>query len=73
MEEVLEFGAIVGYLGPLKAYEKTLSPQGKPSSIVLRDEIGNIIFLAYIFFPWCTNPLEVELSACFEGLDLALT
>jgi hypothetical protein len=39
MEEVLEFGAIVGYLGPWKAYGKTLSPQGKPSGIVLRDEI----------------------------------
>lgn len=39
---------------------------------VLRDRLGTIIFSACGFIERCCNPLEAELLACKEGINLAL-
>lgn len=40
--------------------------------MVLRDAEGNIVFSACRFLPRCVDAAEAELSACREGLELAL-
>jgi ribonuclease HI len=42
------------------------------SGMVLRDEVGHIIFSACHFLPSCVEAMEAELSACLEGLHLAI-
>ena len=40
--------------------------------MVLRDAAGSPIFTSCRFLEDCSSPLEAELRACIEGLDLAL-
>jgi hypothetical protein len=40
--------------------------------MVLRDEVGTVIFSACRFLPSCAEAFEAELLACSEGLSLAL-
>jgi hypothetical protein len=42
------------------------------TGMILRNETGQIVFLACRFMHSCTEALEAELLACLEGLDLAL-
>jgi hypothetical protein len=40
--------------------------------MILRDDTGVIIFSACKWISPCIDPLEAELQACLDGLDLAL-
>jgi ribonuclease HI len=40
--------------------------------VVLRDSVGTVIFSACGFLERCSSPLESELLACKEGINLAL-
>jgi ribonuclease HI len=40
--------------------------------MVMRDDQGNTIFTACRFLEQCDSPLEAEVRACIEGLELAL-
>jgi ribonuclease HI len=42
------------------------------AGMVLRDTVGTTIFTACRFMDDCDGPLEAEIRACVEGLDLAI-
>jgi hypothetical protein len=41
------------------------------AGMVLRDEEGAVIFTACRYLPSCASPLEAELAACYDGVQLA--
>jgi ribonuclease HI len=42
------------------------------AGMILRDEQGHIIFSSCRSLLFCDDPLEAEVRACLEGLELAL-
>jgi hypothetical protein len=40
--------------------------------VVLRNSLGSVIFSACGFIERCSSPVESELLACKEGINLAL-
>jgi hypothetical protein len=40
--------------------------------MILRDDVGQVIFSSCRSLTRCDDPLEAEVRACLEGLELAL-